>query len=80
MRSKSVVPLMSLRAGAFEQLEVRVARHVLRALEHHVLEEMREAGAAGCFVRGADVVPEIDGHQRQPVILATGSRRGRSAA
>ena len=31
-------------AGGFEELEMRVGRHVLRALEHHVLEQVREPG------------------------------------
>ena len=56
-------------AGAFDGLEVRVGRHVLRRLEHHVLEEMREPGAAGLLIRGADVVPQIHRHERQPMIL-----------
>ena len=34
------------RAGALERAEVRVAGHVLGALEHHVLEEVREARAS----------------------------------
>ena len=50
---------MSLAPARLEHLEVRVARRVLRALEHHVLEQVREAGAAGRLVRGADVVPEV---------------------
>ena len=40
-------------AGALEQLEVLIGRHVLRALEHHVLEEVREAGASRLLVRRA---------------------------
>ena len=34
---------------------------VLGSLEHHVLEEMREAGAARFLVGGADDV--VDGHR-----------------
>jgi hypothetical protein len=49
---------------------VLIARHVLRALEHHVLEEMRKAGASFLFVCRADVVPEVDGNDRQAPILA----------
>jgi hypothetical protein len=35
-----------------------------------VLEEVREAGATGLLVRRADVIPEVDGHPRQPLVLA----------
>ena len=56
-------------AGALEQLDVLVARHVLRALEHHVLEQVREAGAPGGLVGRADVIPQVDGRQGQPVVL-----------
>ena len=51
--------------------------HVARALEHQVLEEMREAGAPLRIVLRADVVPDLhadrrarmvfDGHHLQPV-------------
>ena len=67
-------------AGAFDGLEVRVARHVLRALEHHVLEQMREAGAPGFLVGRADVIPEVHGDERQTRDPRKGSPRGRSAA
>ncbi len=33
-------------------------RDLLRALEHQMLEEMRDAGRAGRFVGGADLVPD----------------------
>ena len=56
-------------AGGLEQLEVRVGGDVLRALEHHVLEQVREAGAARHLVGRADVVPEVDRDQRQPLVL-----------
>ena len=42
---------------------------VLGAFEHHVLEEVGEAGAAGALVEGADVVPEVDGDEGQAVIF-----------
>jgi hypothetical protein len=38
---------------------------VHRALEHEVLEEMREAGLPGRFVPGAHVVPEVDADDRR---------------
>ena len=56
-------------AGALDQPEMRIAGHVLRALEHHVLEEVREPGASRLFVGRTDVIPEIHGDERQPVIL-----------
>jgi hypothetical protein len=42
---------------------------VLRALEHHVLEQVGEAGSSRIFVRGADVVPQIHRDERQPVVF-----------
>ena len=60
---------MSLPPAPSSSLEMRVAGHVLRALEHHVLEEVREAGAARLLVGRADVIPEVHRDQRQPVIL-----------
>ena len=50
-------------------MEVRISRDVTRTFEHHVLEKMREACAAGQFVRRPYVVPQIDRHQRQPVVF-----------
>ena len=42
---------------------------VLRPLEHQVLEEVREAGPAGHFVLGSDVIPDVDRDDRHAVIL-----------
>ena len=47
-------------AGSFQVLEVLVLAHVTRALEHHVLEQVREAGLAGGLLGGPDVVPQVD--------------------
>ncbi len=46
-----------------DRVERRVGR-VARPHEHQVLEQVREAGAPGHLVLRADVVPEVDGHQR----------------
>ena len=48
--------------------DVLIVGHVLRTLEHHVLEQVREAGAARDLVQRTDVVPDVDGDDRQPVI------------
>jgi hypothetical protein len=42
---------------------------VLGAFEHHVLEEVGKASAAGQLVERTDVVPEIDGDQRKTVVF-----------
>ena len=42
---------------------------VLGAFKHHVLEEVGEAGAAGALVERADVVPEVDGDERQAMVF-----------
>ena len=43
--------------------------HVAGALEHDVLEQMREAGLARDLVLGADVVPDVDRHDRRQVVF-----------
>ena len=57
------------RAGTLEVAEVRVFGHVLAALEHHVLEEVREAVPALRLVLRPDVVPDVDGDDGRAVIL-----------
>ncbi len=42
---------------------------VLGAFEHHVLEKVSEAGASGALVGRTDVIPQVDGDERQAVIL-----------
>ncbi len=56
-------------AGALDQFEVPVVGDVGGALEHQVLEEVGEAGAALDLVAGAHVVPEADGGDRGEVVL-----------
>ena len=46
-----------------DRVERRVGG-VARPHEHQVLEQVREAGPSRHLILGADVVPEIDGHQR----------------
>ena len=84
------VPFMRA-ARALDELEVLALGDVGRALEHHVLEQVREAGAAGALVPRADVVPDVDRrdlravvlgeHDRQPVgqLVALGGDAGRLA-
>ena len=54
---------------------------VLRALEHHVLEEVRESGPSRLLVLRADVIPELDVHDRgrmifrQHDVMPVGQRR-----
>ena len=57
------------RAGALEEAEVRVLGHVLAPLEHHVLEQVREAVAALGLVLRADVVPDVDRDDGRAVVL-----------
>ena len=47
-------------AGLGDDLEVLFVADVLRALEHHVLEEVREAGLADLLAGRADVVGDVD--------------------
>src|SRR2546428_6255 len=56
-------------ARRLEQPVEFAGRHVLRAHEHDVLEQMGEPGAAGPLVRRADVVPGVHRHHRHGVVL-----------
>ena len=49
--------------GTFQQFVSHTARYMFRCSEHHVLEQVREAGQARLFIGGADVVPDIDSGQ-----------------
>ena len=49
-------------AGRLEKRVELALLHVLRPFEHQVLEEVREAGAAGTLVGRAHVIPDVDGH------------------
>ena len=42
---------------------------VFGALEHHVFEEVGEAGAASALVQRADVIPEVDGDEREAMVF-----------
>ena len=64
MRSKLVVPFMLGRADPLERPEILVVV-VLGPLEHQVFEQVGEPGLAGLFVLRADVVPDVDGHDRR---------------
>ncbi len=55
-------------AGALDDAQVLGLGDVPAALEHEVLEEVGEAGLAGLLVLGADVVPEVDGHDGRDVV------------
>ncbi len=72
---------VGLPADAGDERAVRFRLHVLRALEHHVLEQVREAGAPRLLVLRPDVVPQLHVHDRRGVILrenhreAVGERR-----
>ncbi len=56
-------------AGALDQLEVPVVGHVRGSLEHEVLEQVGQPGAALHLVPGAHVVPEADRGHRGQVVL-----------
>ena len=56
------------RARALQRLEVATVV-VLRALEHQMLEQMREPGAAWLFVLRSHVIPQVDGDDGARVIF-----------
>ena len=57
------VPPISCSGGEVAAVVVR------RPLEHQVLEQVREPGAAGPLVLGPDVVPQVDRDEGAAVIL-----------
>ena len=69
-------PVDAAGARALEHLEVHVRGDVLRPLEHHVLEQVCEAAAAGHLVAGADVVPDVDGDRPRSGARITSSPFG----
>jgi hypothetical protein len=57
-------------AGGLQQAEVLTGGDVARPLEHQVLEEVREPGQPRWFVARPDVVPEVDGDDRDGAVRA----------
>ena len=60
---------VGLAADARDPRRMLIGPDVLRALEHQVLEQMREPGAAGLLVLRADVIPDREMHDRRRVIF-----------
>ena len=56
-------------AGPLQVPEVLVLGDVLGALEHHVLEQVRETGAPRLLVLRADLVPDVDDDLGHAVVL-----------
>src|SRR6266436_2004577 len=62
------------RADALERLEIVVVE-MLAAVEHQVLEQVREPRAPGPLVLGAHMVPDVDGDDRRLVVLVDEQRQ-----
>ena len=60
---------VGLAADRRDDRGVLLGLDVARALEHQVLEEVREAGAARFLVLRADVIPELDVDDRRRLVL-----------
>ena len=56
-------------ADGFDDARMLVRAHVRRALEHQVLEQMREAGVAGLLVLSAHVIPHLEIDHRHGMVL-----------
>src|SRR3984957_12449634 len=56
-------------ADGFDDSRMFFSRNMRRALEHQVLEEVRETGAAGQFVFGSHVIPNLEVDDRNGVIF-----------
>ena len=78
--SSSVGVGVGLSADRRDERGVRFGLDVPRALEHHVLEEVREPGAARLLVLRADVIPELHVRRWASSDPRRGSPSGRSAA
>ena len=71
---------VALPADARDPRRMPFGLDVLRALEHHVLEQVREAGPAGPLVLRPDVIPDLRVDDRRRVILEEDDLHARSAA
>jgi hypothetical protein len=60
---------VGLAAHARDPGRVLIGAHVLRSLEHQVLEQVRKAGAAGLFILRSHVVPDGRMHDGRGVVL-----------
>ena len=60
---------VALAADARDVRRMPFGLDVLRSLEHHVLEQMREAGAPGPLVLRAHVIPDLQVHDRRGMIF-----------
>ena len=56
-------------AVGLDQARKQAARDVFRTLEHEMLEQMRETGAALLFMPGADAVGDRDGDDGNGMLL-----------
>ena len=56
-------------AGTLDERHVLRLADVCRSFEHHVLEQVREAGTIQALAAAADVVPQIDGDDWSGVVL-----------
>jgi hypothetical protein len=63
------------RPGSLEPRIERGVRRVLRAHEHDVLEEVREARATLLLVAGPDMVPDVGGDRGDGVVLVHDQRQ-----
>ncbi len=68
VRAVGVSRSVECRTRALKRLEEAVVV-MLRSLEHQMLEEMREPGAAGLLVLRSDVIPDVHSHNRARVVL-----------
>ena len=68
-RSVVARPAVERAAHRIDLLEKRIARQVLRTLEQHVLEEVRETGLARFFTVAAHMVLDRHRHHRVGFIL-----------
>jgi hypothetical protein len=66
---------VALAAPARNHGRVSFGLNVLRALEHQMLEQMREPGAPRFLVFRADVIPELHVDNRRRVILGEDDRQ-----
>ena len=60
---------VALPADARDVRRMPFGLDVLRSLEHHVLEQVREAGTSRAFVLRSDVIPDLQVHDRRRVIF-----------
>ena len=60
---------VAISANTLKKIEVVGGTETISPTEHHVLEQVSEAATTSGFIRAADVVPDLHGHDGATMIF-----------